>query len=55
MPPLPLRALRTHDASHSEDVAVFVLPVETSDYIANANLDHAERPPERYNRLMTTI
>ena len=51
MPPLPLRALRTHVASHLEDVAVFVLPVETSDYIANANSDHAERPPERYERL----
>ena len=51
MPPLPLRALRTHVASHLEDVAVFVLPVEISDYIANASSDHAERPSERYNRV----
>ena len=29
---------------------MFVLPVETSDYI-NANSDHAERPSERYNRV----
>ena len=45
-----LRALRTHVASHLEDVALFVLPVETDDHDADANSDRAKRSCEKDNR-----
>ena len=45
-----LRALRPHVASHLEDVALFVLPVETNDYNADASSNHVERPRERDSR-----
>lgn len=46
-----LTALRTHVASHLEDVALFVLPVETDNYDADANSDQAERSHEKDKRL----
>ena len=46
-----LRALRAHVASHLEDVALFILPVETNDHDTDANSHHAERPREKDNRL----
>ena len=46
-----LRALRSHIASHLEDLALFVLPLETDDHETDANSHHAERPREKDNRL----
>ena len=46
-----LRALRTHVASHLEDLALFVLPLETDDYETDANSHQAEVPREKDNRL----
>ena len=46
-----LRALQTHVASHLEDLALFVLPLETDDHETDANSHHAERPREKDNRL----
>ena len=38
-----LRALRPHVASHLEDVALFVLPVETNDHNSDASSNHDSR------------
>ena len=45
-----LRALRPHVASHLEDIALFVLPVETNDHNADAISNHAEQPREKDSR-----
>lgn len=46
-----LRALQTHVASHLEDLALFILPVEIDDHNADANSDHAEQSCEKDDRL----
>ena len=46
-----LRALRTHVASHLEDLALFVLPVETNDGDADSHSNHAEVSHEEDSRI----
>lgn len=46
-----LRTIQAHVASHLEDIALFVLPVETDDHDTDANSHQAKLPREKDNRL----